>query len=59
MKIRITLHEQASEELLKLMELWGHESPTHTCNKAVSALFKQLIKNPSSKENDNGNTTIR
>lgn len=58
MKIRITLGEQASEELLQLMELWGHESPTHSCNKAVSTVFKQLIQIPSFKENNNGNATV-
>lgn len=59
MKIRITLCEKASDELLQLMEHLGHSSPSHTCNQAVTALFKQVLQRPSHEENiTNGNSTL-
>lgn len=55
-KIRITLSGDASAKLIELMEHFGFTNPTHTCNKAISDLYKMQILFPSKEETTNGNS---
>lgn len=48
-KIKVSLSQEASELLLKLMDMYGHESPTHTANVALFHLM-QLLKQQSPSE---------
>lgn len=50
-KIKVSLSQEASELLLKLMDMYGHESPTHTANVALFHLM-QLIKQQSPSEDE-------
>lgn len=48
-KIKVSLSQEASELLLKLMDMYGHKSPTHTANVALFHLM-QLLKQQSPSE---------
>lgn len=52
-KIKVSLSQDATSSLLQLMELWGYDSPTHTCNKAIDKLFA-LIKLQTPSEVEDG-----
>lgn len=43
--IRVRLSPQATAELLKIMQVYGTESPGHAINKLVNKLYKQLRLN--------------
>ena len=52
-KIKVSLSQEATTSLLELMEMWGYDSPTHTCNKAIDKLFR-LIKLQAPREVEDG-----
>lgn len=48
--VRVRLSETASNELLQLMEWWGHQNPTHSANKAIHQLYVNTLKSRSQYE---------
>jgi hypothetical protein len=37
--VRLTLNDQATQQLLALMEIYGFTNPTHAINKLVTTMF--------------------
>lgn len=50
--IRVRLSPQATAQLMKLMEVFGTDSPSHCANKLVNKLYKQLRLNEDTNEQD-------
>lgn len=57
--IRVRLNDLATRELLKLMEVFELESPTHTVNFLITKMYHQTLNSRAQEAQFNANSNLR
>lgn len=57
--IRVRLNDLATKELLKLMEVFELESPTHTVNFLITKMYHQTLNSRAQEAKSNENSNLR